>query len=274
MKKLLLLTVFFYTLAFWRGQGEVIAQTISTQKGLTTSYSSLQGAVIEIDGKQTNINKPNIPGPAGLKVNSFSGALFYQRTDLVIPDKGPSIDLTFSYNSATTTIDLGYGPGWSMTYSMDVKMEGSNVAVRRADGRKDVFTPSGPGYAAPVGIFDNLVQYMPGKFRLTSKTGMNYFFDDPSHKRLTKITDPNNNQLNISYTSGLPTAITDASGRTVTLNYTSGHLTTITDPNFSPARQINFVYDANGNPVQVRRAQSLQFLTGGVGAPQTDAYVL
>ncbi len=198
-----------------------------------------------------NINKPNIPGPAGLRVNSFSGGLYFQNTYLAIPGQGPCIDLTFYYNSANTAIDLGYGPGWSMTYSMDVKMEGANVALRRADGRKDVFVQSGPGYTAPVGIFDILVQYMPGKFRLTSKTGMNYFFDDPTHNRLTKITDANNNQLSISYTSGLPTTITDASGRSVTLNYTAGHLTDITDANFSPARHISFVNDPAGSPVQV-----------------------
>ena len=96
-----------------------------------------------------NINKPNISGPMGLSVNSFSGNLYYSRTDLFIPGRGLSIDLTFSYNTATTAIDLGYGSGWSMTYSMIYQRDDNKVIIRRGDGRKDVFTFNGSGYVAP-----------------------------------------------------------------------------------------------------------------------------
>ncbi len=199
-----------------------------------------------------NINKPNIIGPAGLEVNSFSGSLFTKRTDLYIPGKGLSIDLTFCYNSSTTKVDLGYGPGWSMTYSMICKPDtGNTVIIRRADGRKDVYTKPGSAYIAPVGIFDTLVQYQPGKFRLTSKYGINYFFDDATHHRLTSISDPNNNTITIGYTDSLATSITDASGRSVSLTYSNGHLTQISDANFSPTRTVTYTNDANGNPTGV-----------------------
>lgn len=135
-----------------------------------------------------NTNKPNIPGPAGLQVNSFSGGLFYQRTDLYIPGRGLSIDLTFYYNSATTAIDLGYGPGWSMTYSMVCKPDSNIVVIRRANGRKDIFMKSGSVYIAPTGIFDTLIKYQPGKFKLTTKTVINYFFNDSAYHRRTSIT--------------------------------------------------------------------------------------
>lgn len=198
-----------------------------------------------------NINKPNIQGPVGLQVNSFSGGLYYERADLTIPCQGPSINLRFYYNSSSTSLDFGYGSGWSMTYSMLYRRSGSSIILRREDGRKDIFTFNGSGYTPPVGIFDSLVQYLPNKFRLSTKSGIRYFFDDTTHKRLTKISDPNNNQLNISYIDSLATAITDPCGRSVLLNYTNGHLTDITDNNTTPARHITLTNDLFGNPITV-----------------------
>jgi len=198
-----------------------------------------------------NINKPNIAGPAGLGVNSYSGSLFTQRQDLYIPCRGFPIDLTFTYNSSTTGFDLGYGPGWSMTYSMICKPEGSNVIIRTGDGRKDIYTFNGSGYVAPAGIFDTLTEYMPGKYKLVTKHGISYFFDNLIHHRLTSIVDPNNNTLTVAYTDSLPTTITDPSGRSISLNYTGGHLNDITDMNKVQARQVTYIYDTAGNPVTV-----------------------
>lgn len=198
-----------------------------------------------------NINKPNISGPAGLKVNSFSGSLFYQRNDLMIPGRGLSIDLTFYYNSSTTAIDFGFGPGWSNTYSMKCTPDSNKVIIRREDGRKDVYLNNGSAYVAPIGIFDTLVKYQPGKFRLTSKHGISYFFDDSTHHRLTGIINPNSNSMTIAYTDSMPVTITDASNRHVTLVYSGGHLSQVIDANFSPARTVTYQYDGSGNPITV-----------------------
>jgi len=156
-----------------------------------------------------NINKPNIIGPAGLQINSFSGGLYYERTDLKIPCRGISIDLTFHYNTTNNNVDLGYGNGWSMTYSMNYVRKTDTVIIRNSDGREDTYKFNGSGWTAPIGIFDILTEFNPGQFKLTTKEGMNYFFEDATHKRLTKISEPNNNMLTISYTGNLPTTITD-----------------------------------------------------------------
>lgn len=199
-----------------------------------------------------NINAPNIHGPEGLKVNSFSCRLFYKRADLIIPCRGLNIDITFYYNTGTTAIDLGYGGGWSMTYSMLYEYEtASRIEIRYETGRKEKFNFNGSKWVAPTGNFDSLFQYQPGKFQLREKSGTTYFFDDSTHKKLTKITDRNNNAITISYSSGYPSAITDPSGRSVNLNFNSGHLTSITDPNSSPARVIQYSYDSNFNPISV-----------------------
>ena len=221
----------FILILFLFNFSSVSGQNISQEKGLTTAVFT--------------------HAPAGLMVNTYSGSLFTQRADLYIPCRGFSIDLLFSYNSSTTALDLGYGPGWTMTYSMSCKPDSNKVIVRRSDGRKDIFEYNGSGYIAPVGLYDTLIKYLPGKFKLTTKNGINYFFDDSIHHRLTSISDPNSNTLTLSYTDSLPTIITDPSGRNVMFAYSGGHLTQITDPNFSSTRTITFQYDANKNPITV-----------------------
>ncbi len=199
-----------------------------------------------------NINKYNILGPAGIRVNSFSGSLFYQRNDLYIPGRGPSTDLTFSYNSAATSLDLGYGPGWTMTYSMICKPHGNEVIVRHGDGRKDVYKVSaGNLYHPPAGIFDSLVQYQPGKFKLFSTTGLVYFFENAVHHRLTKVADMNDNSILIGYTDSLATSITDASGRIVSLTYSNGHLIQVNDANVIPPRIITYQYSPANDLISV-----------------------
>ncbi|MBK8553978.1 MAG: hypothetical protein IPL53_24200 [Ignavibacteria bacterium] len=102
---------------------------------------------------------------------------------------------------------------------------------------------------AATGYFDSLYEYQPGKFQLKKKDGTKYFFDDSTHKKLTKISDRNNNELTITYTGSLATSITDPMGRSVQLNYTGGHLTSITDPNFTPTRQFLYSYDSDWNVI-------------------------
>lgn len=194
-----------------------------------------------------NLTKPNISCPAGIAVNSFTGSMFYQRTDLVIPGRGLSLDITFSYNNGETGKDYGYGRGWTFSYNMLYEMDGSNVIIRRSDGRKDVHTFNGSGYDHPAGFFDQLEEYQTGKFRMTTKYGLQYFFDDATHHRLTKIQDPNGNVITITYIGGLPATITDPSGRMLQLNWASGHLTQIGDQNASPHRTVSYQYDMLGN---------------------------
>ena len=69
-----------------------------------------------------DITKPNIAGHFGTAVNSYTGNLFYQRTDFLLPGRGLSIKVEFSYNSGRTQNDLGYGNGWSFSYGMQYFM--------------------------------------------------------------------------------------------------------------------------------------------------------
>lgn len=206
---------------------------------------------------QKNVTKPNVQGPMGFKVNTYTGNLFYQRQDLFIPGRGLDVDFTFTYNSSKRNQDWGMGKGWTFMYNMAYELEGADVVVERMDGRKDHFAFNSGSYQAPAGLYDVLEQYEVGKYRIRMKDGTRYFFDNPAHRRLTKVEDRNGNAITLSYTDSLITAITDASGRDVSLAWTGGHLASITFSGIAPARAYQYEYD---NGQLFRMTNSMGFM--------------
>jgi RHS repeat-associated protein len=194
---------------------------------------------------------PNIDGPAGLKVNSHNGNLYYHRTDLDLKGTGDFATVTFSFNSFNKEDDRGYGNGWTFAYGMEYIPEDGGILLLRPDGRKDFFEDNPGSYVGPPGIYDILTEYQTGKLKLTTKHGTEYFFDDPAHKKLTKIIDPFGNEVLLSYTSGLLSSLTNASGRSLTFSWSSNHLQTMTDANRTPARVWTYFYDSSGDLVKV-----------------------
>ncbi|MEL6636596.1 MAG: RHS repeat-associated core domain-containing protein [Bacteroidota bacterium] len=206
---------------------------------------------------QKNITKPNVTGPNGVSVNTYTGGLFHQRQDLMIPGRGLSIDLTFSYNTVSRERDWGMGRGWTFNYNMAYRFDSLDVVIEHMDGSRNRYVPNGSGgWSCPTGVFDSLEQYQVNQFLLTRKDGMKYYFDDASHRKLTRLEDRNGNTISLAYTDSLLTTITDPSGRQVMLSWTDGRLRKITDPNWSGGREIQYTYDVQGNPTSVRDALS------------------
>jgi RHS repeat-associated protein len=199
---------------------------------------------------QTNITKTSVFAPNGIQVNTYTGALFHKRQDLFIPGRGLSIDVTFSYNSSARDRDWGYGRGWTHNYNMLYDTDSTNaVIIQQMDGRKNRFPSNGSGgYLRPSGVFDSLEQYQTGKLRLRTTDGTLYFFDNGTHRRITRMEDRNGNAMTFGYTDSLLTAITDPSGRSVQFTWTDGRMTKLTDPNLAPAREIVYEYDNLGEP--------------------------
>jgi len=222
-------------------------------KHIFLTYWLLLGVALGSLAAQTNITKTSVFAPNGIQVNTFTGALYHKRQDLFIPGRGLSIDVTFSYNSSSRDRDWGYGRGWTHNYNMLYFTDTTNaVIIQQMDGRKNRYAPNGSGgYLRPVGVFDSLEQYQPGKLRLRMTDGTLYFFDNGSHKRLTKVEDRNGNMLTLGYTDTLLTTITDPSGRSVQFTWTDGRMTKLTDPNLAPAREIVYEYDNIGEPKYV-----------------------
>ena len=203
-------------------------------------------------GRAQNINRPNKAGPMGIEVNTKTGNLFLSRTDVYIPARQLDLDLTFAYNTANYNLNKGYGNGWILNYNMYYRKDSiGQVIIVWGDGREDTYAPVSGGFKSPTGIFDSLSQYQTGKYLLRQNDGMIYYFDDASHKRLTKMTEPNGNYLNFTYTNSLLTGISNAAGQSVALAYNSGRLSSITDANAAPVQTYTYTYDGYGNLTKV-----------------------
>lgn len=201
-----------------------------------------------------NIIRPNIEGPAGLQVNSYTGSLFTQRTDMVIPGRGLSLDVSFSYNSSARDSDFGFGYGWTLSWNQFYVRDssGQGITFYRSDGRKDHYLKSGSAWTAPKGIFDVLTEYEPDKFLLTTKSATQVFFENAGHKKLTRVKERNGNDITLGYAGNALVSLTDASGRTLSLAWANNHLASIRADAAMPARVIQYSYNAAGCLVSVK----------------------
>lgn len=186
--------------------------------------------------------RPMIQGPQNLQVNSYTGNLFYQRNDLFIPGLGSLIEINFSYNSSLDSLNFGYGFGWTFNYNLQYHFDSLDVIVLGKDGKRDTFQFDGSKYVAPAGVHDTLFEYQSNQFKLRNKFGLEYFFENATHKKLTKILEPNGNTLDITYINSLPTIISNSSGRSVSLTWSNGLLSKIEENNGATLRILDYQY--------------------------------
>ncbi|RYE09104.1 MAG: hypothetical protein EOP51_33405, partial [Sphingobacteriales bacterium] len=215
----------------------------------------LGGLVPEIALAQ-NINNPNKKGPLGLQVNTMTGNLFVPRTDISVPGRMFGFNASFYYNSFLFQEELGYGKGWSFEYNIKYKRDtipGSKL-IFWGDGREDRYDSlAGGKYKSPIGFFDSLTEYQPHKYRLAYPNGVKYYFDDPTHKHITRVEEPNGNFLQFTYTDSLLQHITNNAGQTMRFTYNNlGRLATLVDEIATPAVTYSYVYDVSGNLIEAR----------------------
>ncbi len=210
--------------------------------------------VATINAGAQNINIPNKTGPMGLQVNTLTGNLFFTRNDLHIPARRFSMDISFNYNSFNFDSNVSYGNGWSFDYNIKYSNDtAGGKIITWGDGREDSYKAAGSGaFTSPIGFFNTLAEYQPGKLRITETDGTKYFFDNSAHKRITRMEEPNGNFINLGYTDTLLTSLTNGAGQTVSFAYTNGRLTTVTDAMAAPARTFTYIYDGAGNLKEVK----------------------
>ncbi len=203
-----------------------------------------------------NLNNPNKQGPLGTQVNTLSGNLFIPRTDIYVPARAFDLDISFFYNSFLFTDEYGYGKGWTFKYN--IKYRHDTVPGARlilwGDGREDKYDSiPGGGYLAPKGFYSKLVQHQPGQYVVTELDSVQYFFNNPVHKQITRMEEPNGNYINFNYTDTLLTSIVNGAGQTINFTYNlQGRLATVTDAIAAPSRTFTYSYDAAGNLKEVK----------------------
>ncbi len=170
----------------------------------------------------------------------------------MIPGRGTPLDITFSYNSVDRFLESGYGRGWTFSFNMYYYHDSASVVIVQMDGRRNrYFEKLGGGYERPTGVFEKLVEYESGKFSLEKNDGTVYYFENPEHKKLTRIVDRYDNTVTLTYTNSLLSKITDAAGRNLFFTWSNGHMTQLQDPNFTPERRLQYEYDSQGNLIKV-----------------------
>ena len=207
-----------------------------------------------INSTAQNINKPNKMGPMGTQVNTQTGNLYISRGDIYVPARGFDISVSFNYNSFNFERNSGFGNGWSLGYSIKYKNDtASSKTISWGDGREDNYTAlSGGGFQSPKGFFNTLTQYQPDKYLLTESDGSKYYFDNSTHKRITRIEEPNGNYINFNYTDTLLTSLVNTAGQSISFTYNgAGNLATVVDAIVAPTRTYTYAYDGNKNLITV-----------------------
>ncbi len=209
-------------------------------------------AIVAADAQ--NLNNPNRVGPLGLQVNTLSGNLFIPRTDFIVPGRAFQINIHFSYNSFQYHQDRGFGKGWNFIY--DIRYQRDTTGARLlhwGDGREDVYDSlPGGSFRPPAGFYTVLKEYSPGKYSLTEKGGIVYYFDDPAHRRITRIEERNGNFILFQYTGSRLTSLSNKAGQTIRFTYNAaGKLVTVEEALTAPARAWSYTYDVAGQLIEV-----------------------
>ena len=192
-------------------------------------------------------------------VNPATGALSLTFDDLSVPERGPALDLTRTYNSVLASTDGPFGRGWSASWSMHLTFTKTAVTVHQENGSEVTFARTKKktvfrSKPRVIAILTGVPKSAGGGYILTrgardaacstfDRACVMYGFSGSG--RLLKETDLDGNSTTFAYdTSGRLVSATDAAGRTVTLSYTGNHVSRMLDV---AGRTTSYQYDANGN---------------------------
>jgi RHS repeat-associated protein len=166
----------------------------------------------------------------GEPVNSQTGNLVEEQTDLALGGRGPALAITRSYNSqaAVEAKAAGaWGYGWSGPYSSHLEIGSEAVTVVEENGATATFSLIGG-------------KYVPGAWiqATLAKEGTNYLFTLPNQEvlkfnsegKLTEQKDRNGNALSLTYETGNLKTVKDAAGRELKYTYSGSQVSEVEDP--------------------------------------------
>jgi RHS repeat-associated protein len=177
-------------------------------------------------------------------VNFSNGELWFQTSDLDIPDRGFGVNFTRTYGSQSDYQGI-LGPGWTHSYNEHLT-ENADLTVTWFDdsGTSLVFTRSGPAYVPPVGVFSTLTRTTSG-WEIRDSSQFRRSFDASGH--LVALGDTNGNQQTFTYLNGVLDFMTDTAGRLLDFRYDSlGRLERLVDWATPTPRQVVFTYNPAG----------------------------
>ena len=141
----------------------------------------------------TNLGPPAQVGSAslsGYSVHPATGNLYLLAVDAVSsPAVGAPLTLVRSYNSRGKRENVGFGRGWTDSFSWLVsEPEPDHARITRPDGRAIYFSRAASGWIADPGEFGTLKGSTAKGYSYVDKHGTRYAFDSLEHKgRLQSI---------------------------------------------------------------------------------------
>lgn len=187
-------------------------------------------------------------------INTASLNLVVRDTVFTSGGLGPEIDLTLTYNSASSDGGI-FGPGWSFAYDWLVEQKGNLVSIHKGSGQVLTFIVTGEGSSThpaeaqpPVGIFHRLLHYGAYWLYIEKESPVYYRFDRVTGMdlaRLTAIGDYYGNAVNLGYSrEGNLETVTDAAGRLIRFTFGEHHL--CSSFALPDGRRASFSYDGRG----------------------------
>jgi RHS repeat-associated protein len=189
----------------------------------------------------------------GEPVNSMTGNLTEEQSDLVLNGRGPALAISRTYNSrlAFEAKEAGpWGYGWSGPYSsrLEINKETGAITVVQENGGTAAFAVSGGKYVPGTWIQATLV-----KEEVESK--VIYVFTLPDQEKLkfnsegqmTEQKDRNGNAITLGYETGKLKTVKDASGRELKFTYSGSQVSEVEDP---MGHKVKYAYET-GNLASV-----------------------
>ncbi len=207
------------------GGGTPVSMPVSKNAGDTGDPTPIQG---------TTCSDP---------VSVSNGNMYQQQTDLTLSGRGPAVTLTRTYNSFAAATSGPFGYGWTHSYAMSLKDQGTAVTFVNGSGGVYTFNLQNGVYVSPPGPDLSLTKDSSG-YKLREPHGTVWFFNLSG--ALQSITDRNRNSTTLAYDGGgRLVTLTSASGLSVVFQYDAANrIVAVQD---STGRTVNYAYDAAGN---------------------------
>ncbi|WP_198680497.1 RHS repeat-associated core domain-containing protein [Lentzea terrae] len=221
-------------------------------KSVLPAMSGAPGAV------PNGVNEASAPryGP----VNTASGALTYEASDLVVQDAGKQVTATRTYRSDAAAGDAGVG--WSTAFSEALSTANGTATMTTADGASIGFgIDPAAGYLPAPGVSAGFASDAGGS-QVTTPGQDTYQFDpngaltgmllgDAGHKlditraggQLERVTGVSGRYIAYTRTDGKLRSLNDSTGRSAGFAYTDGRLTAASGVD---GKTETYAYDPNG----------------------------
>jgi RHS repeat-associated protein len=247
---------FDYNTTYWQDGPHTIKLDVRMGTSLSGSLRpnpNIQSISINV-ANQTQPVKKDQQAPwkdvvtVGEPINVANGNVFISQTDILIPAKEISLELSRTYNSRND-FKGEFGRGWRSNFDIILTEQPDQSVIEvNEQGVYTIYTRNPNGtYEPSPGKYSTLTKNPDGTYVILRKHGRKLYFD--SQARLIKLEEKNGNAINILRTSGgMITAVSDPSGRKLLFTHDSqGNVIQVKDP---ANRVFKYEYDPKGNLIK------------------------